>query len=184
MHKYLLLILLSFGFSNIDATTTDGKSVEVIKNDSYGWEVNQYVDDYGDFVGDKYVTNSIPIEGVFTNSATTNSLLNVKILIHEKSIDFMLFEYGTQRVKDTQSIDIFRIGLKHNGELIYNSGFNKFPFCAGDISGDRVRVKNKIMKIDNNIDNLKMTLQELINNENYESAAIIRDRIEEISNKK
>jgi len=56
------------------------------------WEVRSYVDDFGDPTSDKYVFAIV--EGSFSNSATTNSDLIVKVLIDESMIRFDLYEYA------------------------------------------------------------------------------------------
>ena len=136
--RYLLIILSFTLLLSEDKKITSEEQTEV--KDIPMWTISQYVDEYGDLVGDKYVTNQIPILGTFSNSAVTNEELSVTILIGEKYIDFMLFEYGSRRVKD-KSGRIYRIGLKHNGELISTSKFNRFPPCEARMGTDRIRVK-------------------------------------------
>ena len=147
--RYLLIILLTLAFASTE-TDVIKQAGELIKSASEElksenkdipmWTISQYVDEYGDLVGDKFVTNQIPILGTFSNSAVTNEELSVTILIGEKYIDFMLFEYGSRRVKDKAG-RIYRVGLKHNGELISTSKFNRFPPCEARMGTDRIRVK-------------------------------------------
>lgn len=59
------------------------------------WRIGYYSDEFGELTKESLVTNSELIKGVFSNSATENSELNVKFLIdNESSISIKLFEYG------------------------------------------------------------------------------------------
>jgi len=70
-------------------------SIEREKLKKVCWEVRYYVDDFGDSSNEKYLSNTSPIQGTFSNSATENSRLNVKILIDSpNSISIQLYEYG------------------------------------------------------------------------------------------
>ena len=149
--RYLLIILLTILISDTNSKWEDSdkelelikeslKNIPIEKKELPMWEVKQYVDEYGDLVGDKYISNTILIEGTFSNSAVTNEKLLVEILIGKKYIDFILYEYGSRRVKD-KSGRIYRVGLKHNGDIISTSKFNRFPPCEARMGTDRIRVK-------------------------------------------
>ena len=142
MRIIILLILLSFGFSETDTIEAikSHNEAEVVKEDISMWKIGQYLDDFGDPTGVPYVTNSELFVGTFSNSAVTNEELLIKVLFHQKYIDFVLYEYGNRVVKDKAN-RIYRIGLKHNGKLISTSRFNKFPPCEARMVGDRIRVK-------------------------------------------
>lgn len=58
------------------------------------WKIKYYIDSFGDFTDEGYITNSQVISGSFSNSATTNSELGVSFLITDKdNLAIMLYEY-------------------------------------------------------------------------------------------
>ncbi len=65
------------------------------------WEIRNYVDSFGDYTKERYITNKEKFQGRFSNSATTNSNLTVDFLINsKKEIAIQLYEYGgTTEVK-------------------------------------------------------------------------------------
>lgn len=64
-------------------------------NNTGMWKLKYYVDDFGESTKEALITNDELIKGLFSNTATTNSNLNVKFLIdNESSISIKLFEYG------------------------------------------------------------------------------------------
>ncbi len=105
-----LLFTACVSYSQITATTEDGRKV-LLKNDSTwtfinekvedsttveqssAWEINYYVDDFGDKT-DKQYQVYFDSEGKFSNSATSGSELFAKVIIDEKYIRFDLYEYG------------------------------------------------------------------------------------------
>ena len=130
--RFLILILFTFGFTNIDATTSDGKSVILKPNGTWEyvkdkveeskdlgmWKIAYFRDDFGDKTNEAYITNKNPIYGYFSNSATTNSNLKISFIISgEKDVEVALFEYGTKLVKTVNGL---RFSVKHNGKVITN----------------------------------------------------------------
>lgn len=85
---------------------------------SFGdWITHSYVDKWGETTGDKYVTTKEPITGQFSNTATNNSDLTVKLLVDKDKISFFLYEYNNHQVKS--SIDrryniLYRVGTKES----------------------------------------------------------------------
>jgi hypothetical protein len=71
------------------------------------WIVSYYVDDFGQPTKKGYIQNSDEIVGSFSNSATTNSALNVRFLItNSNNIDVVLYEYaGNNPVKSYGSTE-------------------------------------------------------------------------------
>lgn len=62
-------------------------------NNTGNWEICNYVDSFGEYTDEKYIR--LKCKGYFSNSATTNSKLEVKFLIDSKDeIAFKLYEYG------------------------------------------------------------------------------------------
>lgn len=87
------------------------------------WELKRYSDSFGDETNDKYLV--LMGDGVFSNSATSNSDLKVVFFIDEDSFSFRLFEYGSSPVKDDDAAYVTRIkdseGNVHDFRL-YNAG--------------------------------------------------------------
>lgn len=87
------------------------------------WELKNYSDEFGEQTANKYLV--LMGEGVFSNSATSNSTLRVVLFVDENSFSFRLFEYGSSPVKDDDHIYVTRIkdsvGIIHDFKL-WNSG--------------------------------------------------------------
>lgn len=71
------------------------------------WQLKAYVDEFDLPTNEYYITNSVPLTGKFSNSATTNSELKVYLYCDKRknaayysSISIRLLEYGSQRVKN------------------------------------------------------------------------------------
>ena len=62
------------------------------------WEIRHYVDEFKRETDEGYVSTINPIQGTFSNSATTNSKLYVYPLF-EENFRFKLIEYGSNVVK-------------------------------------------------------------------------------------
>ena len=132
MRKYLLFILLvSTSFGQIIATTEDGKKVLLESNGTWKfsedapkkvdegnsiWKVKYYVDDFGDFTDNGYITTDVL--GKFSNSATTNSELGVRFIIDD-DVAIKLFEYNRNHsVSGKISTKTYLIHIKHNGKRL------------------------------------------------------------------
>ena len=87
------------------------------------WELKNYSDDFGEPTENKYLV--LMGDGVFSNSATSNSQLRVVFFIDGDSFSFRLFEYGSSPVKDDDHVYTTRIkdseGVVHDFRL-WNSG--------------------------------------------------------------
>lgn len=70
-------------------------------NNTGMWSVRYYVDEFGEPTKQGYITNTTSIKGVFSNTATQGSKLNVDFLINSYSkISIKLYEYaGNNPVK-------------------------------------------------------------------------------------
>lgn len=66
------------------------------------WEKAYYVDEFNAPTDSAYIRNKTMIKGTFSNSATNNSLVNVRLLIDERPA-IMLWEYGSNQVKNSVS---------------------------------------------------------------------------------
>lgn len=101
-------------------------------NNTGMWELRYYVDEFRMPTDTAYIVNTNWITGTFSNSATTNSLLNVKFLIDEEDLSIMLYEYGNNQVKNAYSsrtayYDVTM--LDNNGTKHYLEGY---IFSNGD----------------------------------------------------
>lgn len=68
-------------------------SADTVKDNSYGiWNINYYVDDFGEKTDKGYV--STEIKGKFNNSATTDSDLRVVLSVDTACVYIRFFEYG------------------------------------------------------------------------------------------
>ena len=84
--------------SALGHTTSDGTCSRCGKSFS-AWQISYYVDEFKNPADEAYITNTDVFLGTFSNSATTNSKLYVKILIDENDISIRLWEYGSHEVK-------------------------------------------------------------------------------------
>lgn len=66
------------------------------------WETAYFVDEFGDYTQSPYIRNKELLYGKFSNSAANNAVLLVRLLI-TKEPAIMLFEYGTDKVKNYYS---------------------------------------------------------------------------------
>jgi len=167
MKKLVIIILLSTisypAISQITATIDNsGKEVilnndgtwkyktEINKNfDGSGiWEINYFVDDFGDKTDEGYIANKDFIEGVFSNSATTNSnLFGYFIISSKREIAIKLLEYGSSVVK-AYSTEYYNVSIKDSEGETYSLRGTMFE------GGDRLYIdhgfgKNKISKMHN-----------------------------------
>ena len=81
------------------------------------WKIGNYVDEFGDAIGKKYI--SARAKGVFSNSATTNSALRVDFMIEDR-ISLQLYEYDNNHPVRAVSSKEYKVLLKHDNEKIKN----------------------------------------------------------------
>lgn len=116
---------------NIDVPTKTG-----------AWKLKRYSDSFGDETDNKYLV--LMGDGVFSNSATSNSDLKVVFFVDEDSFSFRLFEYGSSPVKDDDSAYVTRIkdkdGVVYDFRL-YNAG------QSGQIGHYGIEDYNKMVEI-------------------------------------
>lgn len=169
---FTFFILLNISYSQISATTSDGKKVtlntdgtwkydenKVSNNNSFGeWKINYYVDEFGDPTSTGYITNKSSIFGTFSNSATTNSKLKAYFLISEdfdefgnkmnNSVSIKLFEYaGKTEVKGTISTIQYSMLVKHNSKKV-NANFTLRNFSdRAVIKSDQVNEFIDLLKL-------------------------------------
>ena len=112
-------IFLSFGLS---ACASSSKNSNDSQTEQSGvWAISYYVDEFNNPTDESYISNSRYFVGSFSNSATTNSKLNVKILIDKKCCAIKLWEYGSQLVKGYYDITYNITFLNNSGEKTYST---------------------------------------------------------------
>lgn len=84
------------------------------------WEIAYFVDEFGDYTDSAYIRNKSLIFGTFSNSATNNSTLCVRLLITKRP-RWILYEYGTLQVKNS-----------------YSSSSEKYAVTIKDEKGEKV----------------------------------------------
>ena len=117
--------------------TTSGRIIEFdrqleesdkIDSTYYGvWKIKYYVDDFGDYTDNGYITNGIPFVGTFSNSATSNSDLAARILVTDSlRVDIMLYEYSSSKVKAYSNQNyIIKVKLENDSIIIMNGSMSE-----------------------------------------------------------
>ena len=129
----LFLFISTILFAGEIVTITDGRQIllntdgtyEFIDNELENdtpdsnciWEVRHYVDSFGDETDISYITTDI--DGVFSNSATTDSALGVRFLIDSYDINIKLYEYNRNHSVTTSSSTKYKITIKDDKNNIY-----------------------------------------------------------------
>ncbi|NJD22834.1 MAG: hypothetical protein FIA82_09235 [Melioribacter sp.] len=89
-------------------------------NNTGMWSVRFYVDEFGEPTKQGYITNTSPIYGMFSNTATQNSDLKVDLLIGNPSdISIQLYEYARNNPVKAISSDSYSVLIqdKDGGRL-------------------------------------------------------------------
>ena len=99
------------------------------------WSIKYFVDEFGDPTDQGYIAHDFYIKGVFSNSATTNSNLNVYFLISgADDIAVQLYEYAGRNPVKAFSTDSYSIvvkdskGTKHSMTGKMYEGGNRIYF--------------------------------------------------------
>ncbi len=91
---------------------------EELKKDETIWKEMHFTDEYGATTNEKYVYTDL--FGSFSNSATTNSPLKVRLTVSQDStIEFALFEYGSTMVKDQDHT----MNVRQNDTIVYREDY-------------------------------------------------------------
>ena len=84
--------------------TPDEPAEEETPAESDRWHIDHYVDNFQQPTDESYIANMTPFVGTFSNSATRDSLLYVKVVADAKDAAFFLYEYGRDNpVKNSSS---------------------------------------------------------------------------------
>ena len=108
MLKYSKLIIIVIYLSSIISPA--------VAIDYGNWSLKYYVDEFGDDTDLKYII--VDTEGLFSNSATTDSLLYVRMIISADNPNepyFNFFEYGSRPLTSYDSSgDPYRCSMKNS----------------------------------------------------------------------
>lgn len=105
------------------------------------WTLKYFVDEFKMPTDEGYITNSQMIAGTFSNSATTNSTLKVKLLVDtDGDVQIFLYEYGRSQVKNYYSdkkkyYDVVMLdndGIRHYLEGFFYSNADRLMFNDED----------------------------------------------------
>lgn len=100
------------------------------------WKVGEFVDDFGDPIGEKYIYTKA--EGTFSNSATLDSKLYVKIIVDNIAyVKISLYEYTSDNPASYILNEYAKISFKNSEGKVRkehytgrgNSGFLIVPAC-------------------------------------------------------
>lgn len=82
------------------------------------WRVQYFIDEFGEETDEGYLLNVC--EGAFSNSATTNSFLYVKIIVTPEDVRFDMYEYGDFFMKGEGSLE-YRVKLPDDTEMRFKT---------------------------------------------------------------
>ena len=137
-------------YENDVLALNDSQNKYINTSNNIVWIPESYVDNFGESTDSKFVINKSYFTGKFNNSATTNSKLNVKLLIDKQNIAIVLYEYGTMLVKNSYSrSEPYTITMKTGDGTIFNIG-GYMPSGADRIAineGDKQTIINALSGI-------------------------------------
>ncbi len=116
-------------------------------NNTGMWSANYYVDDFGEPTKEGYISNTLIIQGTFSNTATQNSALNVRFLISNSSdISLKLFEYAGNNPVKAYSPTSYRVLIQDkDGKRLKLRSVNYSDRLSFDKTNSR-KVHNVLMK--------------------------------------
>ena len=133
------------------------------------WELGYYVDEFNIPTDEKYIRNILPFRGTFSNSATTNSELLVRVLFDKDGFSIMLYEYGDYLVKNSYSSEDQRYYVT----LLTPNG-NKIPFDGIMKAGsDRITFSTLVDKSIKSFLDVGGTIRFYIVNSDYETESYL-----------
>jgi hypothetical protein len=109
---------------------TDGENEPVSM-----WEVKYFADEFGDETWHKYVTSTNALVGSFSNTATSNSILYVKLIITSTNgFGFELYEYNANNKVTSFSFQdvIMNVKDRYDNEYTFKCSGNE-RFIAKDV---------------------------------------------------
>ena len=159
----IVVLVLVFNNANGNLTSSTSSSSKAStgttsnSSSQNNWGQRQFVDDFGDYTGEKYVVSKY-YSGLFSNSATTNSNLRWYLIATRKYVAFFLYEYGYMEVKGFSSYPYtYKVSIKESDGTVTS-------FSAKNGS-DRVMISNssdyqKFLSILRKEKEIKISIQE------------------------
>ena len=146
--------IYSMEIEKIDLETkqkSDSEEKERIRlqniNNTGIWDVSYYVDEFGSPTKESYIRNSDYIEGVFSNTATQDSKLNVTFLINSASdFNLKLFEYARNNPVKGYSSQTYTVRVKDKDGKRYTFNATNYTDRLGFGSGDSRQLHRIFMK--------------------------------------
>ncbi len=109
---------LKIALSNIEKEIRSEKEERIRRenaNKTGMWEIRYYVDEFGEKTESGYIANADFISGVFSNTATNNSDLNVWLLIDDSNdIAIKLYEYARSNPVKTARSKSYKVLIQDN----------------------------------------------------------------------
>ncbi|MDM8158256.1 hypothetical protein QUH73_00375 [Labilibaculum sp. K2S] len=101
-------------------------------NNTGAWEINHFVDEFGEPTKNGYITGKSLIRGTFSNTATQDSELNAYFLISDASnISLKLFEYAGNNPVKAYSSDYYSV-------LVQDKDKKRYKLNAINYESDRL----------------------------------------------
>lgn len=99
------------------------------------WELDDFVDEFGDQTGAQYIKNIYEFEGTFENSAASDQDLSVRMIVSANEVSFILYRYGDYPVKPSSYENYtMKIKNKSNGtsEIKVTGGYDRISIADKD----------------------------------------------------
>lgn len=144
------LVSLTLTLGIYGCSTTPDNSNSSTTSSVKVWKIDYYVDEFNNPTNESFIKNSNYFIGTFSNSATTNSKLNVLILIDKNKTSIKLWEYGWSQVKGYSNTTYDITYLDVNGNRSYSSGTlhkNSDRIILNDLSLISLLQKNTELEI-------------------------------------
>lgn len=81
------------------------------------WQIGHYVDEFNEVTGEEFAY--IDLTGTFSNSATTNSELVVRIIVDFNDVEFYLLEYGNYKLTSLFNDPTYTIRIKDGSDILH-----------------------------------------------------------------
>lgn len=130
MKKLIFIIFVTFSLgvnAQIIATVDDSSKKVILKSDGTWeyqgqknnfkgdgiWSIKYFIDDFGDPTDEGYIAHDYYIKGTFSNSATTNTSLNIFMIVKaQNDISVQLYEYAGNTPVQAYSSTEYQINIK------------------------------------------------------------------------
>lgn len=110
------------------------------------WQVTYFVDDFGEKTESGYIRNAALISGVFSNTATHNSDLNVRLLIDEDDIAIMLYEYARTNPVKAYSSESYKVRVQDDDGNRYDMSATNYSDRLYIDEDDIYQLQNALLR--------------------------------------